>query len=346
MAKKLTQDTTLVRNPNDFEPIVVNGSLVEPNTVYEIVSKDPSDNTPPIYQELGATKERMPGVSNTITLTQGDSGFFSSSPIFNKFDGVRNDWKKREELAQLYYDVFAAPLKMYISEIEKIKIPTDDEFFDKNYPQGHFTVNVGEGVQLNTGNPIERFKLYVALIEGELCMKGKRDEEEKELGLKDEHDMYNQDAQYAFISITERKNKKEQQAEIEMEASFRFGELVRGDKDLLTSMLTYINVPVKKEFSRAELNSLYKTKIENDRAKLKEFVLILEQLDARPNELKIEFELLEKVKSKKGRELIHKEGSAYYFNEVVLGSNLKSVVASLMKRENEEILKQFYFNFE
>lgn len=341
MAKKTT-----VRNPNDFEPIVVNGCLIEPNTVYEIVSKDPSDNTPPIYHELGATKERMPGVSNTISLTQADTGFFSGSPVFNRNDAARNDWNKREELANLYYEIFASPLKMYISEIEKIKVPTDDEFFDKNYLQGHFTVTIGEGIQFNTGNPIERFKLYVAIIEGELCMKGKRDEEEKEMGLKDEHDMFNQDAQYTFISITERKNKKEQQAEIEMEASYRFGELVRGDKDLLVNMLTYINVPVKKEFSRAELNSLYKTKIENDRGKLKEFVQMIEQYDSRPNELKIEFELLDKVKSKKGRELIHKEGSAYFFNDVVLGSNLKSVVSSLMKRENEDLLKQFYLNFD
>ena len=48
MAKK-------VKDPNEFEPIVVNGCLIEPNTVYEVVAKEPNLNAPPIYQELGST---------------------------------------------------------------------------------------------------------------------------------------------------------------------------------------------------------------------------------------------------------------------------------------------------
>ena len=196
MAKK-------VKDPNEFEPIVVNGCLIEPNTVYEVVAKEPNLNAPPIYQELGSTKERMPGVSNSISLTQSDSGFFLNSTIFNKTD-FKSDWVKREQMAKKYYEIFAEPLRMYISEIERIQIPTDDEFFDKNYKNGQFSVNIGESIQFNTANPIERFKLYIAIAEGELCMKGKRTEEEKEMGLKDEHDMFHQDAQYAYISITER----------------------------------------------------------------------------------------------------------------------------------------------
>jgi hypothetical protein len=342
MAKKIST----IKNPNDFEPIVVNGCLIEPNTVYEVVAKDAPDSAPPIYHELGSTKERMPGVSNTATLTQLDTGFFSASPIFNKYDTIKNDWVKREEIANQYYEIFAEPLRMYISEIEKIRVPSDNDWFDKNYPHGYFTVNVGEGIQFNTSSPIDRFKLYVALIEGELCMKGKRTDEEKEAGLKDEQDMFHQDAQYAFISVTERKSRKELQDEFEMEAAYMFSDLLRREKDLLVDMLVYINVPVKKDSSKAELLSIYKTKIESNPSKLKEFAEILRQYDERPKELKTELELLEKVKSKKGRELIIKQGSSYYFNDAVLGSNLKSVVASLMKRENEELLKQFYFNLE
>lgn len=340
MAKRIT------KNPNDFEPIVVHGCLIEPNTIYEVVAKDPSENTPPIYHELGATKERYPGVGNTATLSQADTGFFSMSPIFNRNESVKGDWIKREELAEQYFNIFALPVKMYISEIERIKTPTDDEFFDKNYPHGHFTVNVGEGVQFNTANPIERFKLYIAITEGELAMKGRRSDEEKEEGLKDENDVFHQDAQYCYISISETKNKKEEAAETEMEAAFEFGNLLRSNKELLVDMLAYINIAVKKDISKAELNSLYKTKIESDKSKFKEFISILSEYKERPNEFKIELELLEKVKSKKGRELIIKTGSSYYFNEKALGSNLKSVVSSLMKIENEEILKQFYFNFE
>lgn len=335
----------IIKDPNNFEPIVVNGCLIEANTVYEIVPKLPSDNAPDIYHQLESTKERMPGVSNTVTLTQADTGFSSGSHVFNKTD-FKNDWIKREEMAQRYFDVFAAPMKMYIAEIDRIKIPTDNEFFDKNYPEGFFTVTVGEGVQFNTANPIDRFKLYIAAIEGELSMKGKRTEEEKEMGLKDENDMFNQDAQYSYISVTERKNKKEQTAEFQMELAYTFGTLLREDTEALKGILTYINVPVKKDTSRAELNSLYKTKIESDNMKLKEFAEMVEEYNSNRDELVTQFDILEKLKSKKGREIVTKEGSSYYLGDKPLGSNLKSVVATLIKKENDELLRDFNFKFD
>lgn len=340
MAKRIT-----ITNPNDFEEIVVNGCIISPNTVYEIVPKEPSDKAPEIYHEMGSTKERMPGVSNTVSLTQSDTGFFSGSPVFNKTE-FRNDWVKRDELAKKYYDIFAAPMKIYISEIERIKIPTDNEFFDRNYPEGFFTVKVAEGIQFNTANPIDRFKLYIAIIEGELSMKGKRTDEEKEAGLKDENDMYHQDAQYSYISITERKNKKQQSAELQMETAYEFGRLLREETEVLRNMLSYINIPVKKDTTKSEMNTLYKTKIENDVNKLKDFVSVLEAYTNNPKELLLEFDILDKLRSKRGREIIRKEGSTYYLGESVLGSNHKSIVSTLIKRENEDLLKEFNFQLD
>lgn len=351
MAKRVTtsttvEETSIIRNPNEFEEIIVNGCLIEPNTVYEVVSKEPSPTSPPVYIHLGSVKERIPGVGNTVSLSQQDSGFFSASPIFQKNELIKNDWNKRQELADKYYQIFAEPMRNYISEIERIKISTDNDFFDLNYPKGYFTVNIEEGVQFNTANPIDRFRLYIAIVEGELAMKGKREEEEKEVGLKDELDVYHQDAQFSYISITKKTSKKDQQAELEMEASYRFGDLLRTDKFLLVNMMNYLNIPVKSEISKPELNTLYKTKIEIDKKKIKDFIELLERFDTKPNELKTELDLLEKLKSKKGNEMIVKDGSSYYFEDRVLGSNLKSVVSNLMKPEYEDILKQFYLNFD
>lgn len=336
----------IIKNPNDFEPIIVNGNLIEPNTIYDIVAKEPSDKSPDIYIQLGSVKERYPGVGNMVSLTQGDSGFFDGSPIFNTIDGVKNNWAKRKELADKYFEIFALPMKNYISEIEKIRVPTEDEWFEKNYKTGYLNVNIGEGAQFNTDNPIERFKLYIAIIEGQLSMKGKRTDEEKEEGLKDELDMFHQDAQYSYVSLSDKKSKTEQLAEMEMEASFEFGNLLRSDKDILIGLLSYINITVKKDISKAELNSLYKTKIESDSKKLKEFVEILESYKNKPRELKAEIDLLDKLRSKKGMELVQKDGSSYYFGEDILGSNLKSAVSTLLKEENADILKQFYLNFD
>lgn len=339
MAKKINLD------PNHFDPIVVNGCLVEPNTTYEIVAKEPSDKSPDIYKRLGSVKERFPGVANNITLTQGDTGLFDGSMIFNTIDGAKNNWVKRKELADLYFKIFVEPMKNYISEIERMRVPTDEEFFNRAYRTGYLTVNVGEGIQFNTANPIDRFKLYIAIIEGQLSMKGKRTQEEKEEGLKDELDLYHQDAQYSFVSISDRKSKTEQSAEIEMEASYEFGNLLRAEFDTLVGLLNYINISIKKDISKAELNTLYKLKIESDPRKLKEFVEILKTYKDNPKQITAEIDLLDKLKSKKGRELIHKDGSSFYFNDIVLGSNFKSVVSTLLKPENQDLVKQFYLNF-
>lgn len=340
MAKKINI------NPNDFEPIVVNGCLVEANTIYEIVAKEPSDKSPDIYTRLGSVKERFPGVGNTASLAQGDSGFFDASPIFNTIDGVKNNWIKRKELADKYFEIFAEPMKNYISEIQRIRIPTDDEFFDKHYPGGYFSTEIGEGKQFNTANPKERFKLYIALIDGQLAMKGKRTDEEKEVGLKDELDMFHQDAQYCYQSLTEKKSKGELMAELEMTASFEFGNLLRSDKNVLIGLLSYINIPIKKEISLSELNTIYKLKIESEPRKLKEFMGIMDLYKENPKQLIEEIDLLDKLKSKKGRELVTKQGSSFYMDEIVLGSNMKSVAATLLKPESVDLLKKFYLNFD
>lgn len=340
MAKKINV------NPNDFEPIVVNGCLIEPNTIYEVVAKEPSDKSPEVYTRLHSVKERYPGVGNSCSLTQSDTGFFDGSPVFNTIEGVKNNWVKRKELADKYFEIFALPMRNYISEIERIRVPTDSEFFDRNYPTGYLSSTIGETVQFNTANPIDRFKLYIAIIEGQLSMKGKRTEEEKEMGLKDEQDMFHQDAQYSYISLSDSKSKKEIAAEIEMETAYEFGNLLRSEKELLKGLLNYINIPVKKDISKAELNTLYKTKIESDPRKLKDFVEILETYKKSPKGLTAEIDLLDKLNSKKGRELINKDGSSFYFNDTVLGSNLKSVAATLLKPDNQDLLKQFYLNFD
>lgn len=343
MAKKITKN-----NPNDFEPIIVKGCLIEPNTVYEVVPRTPSVNSPDIYKELDSVKERVPGVSNTISLSQEDNGFYSASPSFNENPVTKNDWTLREKLAKSYFDTFAVPMKIYIPDIERIKVPTDDEFFDRLYtnPKQLLTVTIGEGVQFNTDNPIDRFKLYIAIQEGQLSMKGKRDDEEKELGLKDEGHIDNQDAQYSYISVTARRDKKEQEAEYLMETSFRYADLARRDITVLIGMLNYMNIPVKSEPSKPELSSIYKTKIENSRVKLEEFNLLVDRFDSNPETLKLEFELLDKIRSKKGRELIKKEGTTYYFKDYVLGANYKSAVSTLMKVENEDMLKEFEIAFD
>lgn len=245
---------TRKKNPNDFEAVIVNGCLIEPNTIYEVVSKEPPSTVPEVYKDLGSVKERVPGVSNTISLSQENTGFFAASPIFNNDDKIKNDWVAREKKAEELYSIFAEPLKMYIADIEQIKVPTNSDFFDKNYDRDGknlFSVELGEGAQFNTANPLSRFQLYIGIVEGELVMKGKREDDEKQSGLRDELDILNNDAQYSYVSVNERKSKKEQMAEMEMECAYEFGNLLRKDKDVLVGMMQYIGIPTLKTATKA-----------------------------------------------------------------------------------------------
>lgn len=330
-----------VVDPNLFEPIVVNGCLIEPNTIYEIVPKEPSPGSNPVYQELKSMKERIPGVGNTITLTQADTGFFDGSPVFNNSDLTRNNWTLRSKLSKKYFEVFALPMKNYIADIDRIKIPTDSEFFDSIYPSGYLTVDLREGQQYDTSNPRDRFKLYIAIIEGELVMKGKREKEEKSQGLKDEHDYNSRDAQYCYISISKKKNQRQEKADLQMMLAHRFMEMLFTDKAGLLHILSYMNITVDKQYSQEELTTIYKEVIEKDRNKFKEFTMLLERLDKEGTKFVQEVELLAKLKTKAAKDVLNKQGGTYYLDDIPLGSNLKSVASLLLKNGNEEVYDKF-----
>ena len=95
-----------------------------------------------------------------------------------------------------------------------------------------------------------------------------------------------------------------------------------------------------------ELNTIYKLKIESEPRKLKEFINIMDLYKENPKGLIEEIDLLDKLKSKKGRELVTKQGSSFYMDEIVLGSNMKSVASTLLKPESVDLLKKFYLNFD
>lgn len=295
---------------------------------------------------MGSVKERVPGVGNSVTLTPNNSGFYESSAFFNRNDKLKNDWEKRTKLANEYYEVFAKPLKTYIADIEDIRVPTNDEFFDKYYNDGRniLSVDLYEGRQFNTANPLDRFKLYIAVVEGEICMKGKREEDELSLGMKSEMDIFNNDAEYSYVSINNRKSKKEQMANLELDASYRFRDIMLKDKETLIGLLQYINIPVLKTATKGELDISYQKFIYGNKEKIKAFMDVVKKYDEEGDTFKKEIELLDLLKSKKGRTAVIKDGGSYYMGEIPLGSNPKSVVSTLIK--DPELLKTFYIKIE
>lgn len=337
-----TRTTVRKKAPTDFDPVIINGCIIEPNTIYEIVRKTPSNSSSDVYKELDSYKERMPGVSNTIALSQVNTGFFPGSSFFNSDPLLKNNWSERQKVSDSLYKIFAEPIKMYISDIENIKIPTNDEFFDRNYDRGgrnFFSTVLSEGVTYDTSNPLSRFQLYIAIIENELVMKGKRDAEELSQGLVDELDIKKSDCPYAYVSITERKKKIKAKADTAMDTSFTYGSILREDPTLLVKILGYINVPVGRESTKSELNVAYTNYIENNPEKMDYLNIMFERYDNDKDYLLKELDVLSSLNSKRGRSLLTKEGSSFYFGDKAVGSNLKSVAKAIL--DSEDLYKEF-----
>ena len=81
------------------------------------------------------------------------------------------------------------------------------------------------------------------------------------------------------------------------------------------------------------------------RNEVQRIVEIIEKYNSNPDELKLEFDINDKIESKKGKEILLKQGSSYYYNDTVLGSNVKSIASTFMKPENKELLTNFLENF-
>lgn len=339
MAKKIKS--------NSFEDIIVNGCLIEADTVYEIVPRNPVGSVPTEYKQMGSSKERVPGVTNMVTLSPFTTGFFMNSDIFNRDPVIRSDWDKRAAKAEKLFNTFAEPMRMYIPDIDRIKYPSDDEFFDKynsDFINKYLMVDIGEGVKFDTSNPIQRFKLYIAIVEDQLVMKGRRTEEERQLGLRDEGDVAFGDAQYAYVSTKEKKNKIQTKAISKMESSFRFATMAKNDKDLLIRILNYIGIPTQSSASTADLYVLYENSIEGNIDKQNAFVNILERYDENPSSFDRELDLLAKLNSRKGGNIVSPVNGILYMGDVPLGANLKSAAQKLI--EDPSLMEIFEARFE
>lgn len=339
-------------NNNSFEPIVVSYCLIEPNTIYEVVPRDPSGKgAPDIYKEMGSSKERHPHVSNTVELSQDNTGFFSTSPYFNDMP-YKDEWDKREQIAEAYYEIFAEPLRNIIPDIERIRIPTDKEFFDRMYngDAGFLRVSIGEGYKFDTSKPLDRFRLYVALMEGQLCMKGVRSNEEINMGLKEETDPYFVDAQYSYISVTQSKAVKEAAVDFEMRVMSDYFELYLQDRPLLLDLLNYLGIYTKSidHMTKTDFNVTFNEHVRSSKETMKRFALLVDRLDDPNDNIRLELDLRKKINSKRGKELVKKKDKdvTFYFDNVPLGSNIKSIVATFMKSENSELLRKFEVDYD
>lgn len=329
--------------------IILKGCIIEDNTIYEVFNRSPKrGEVLPHYSDprYDSVKEKMPGVGNTFSFATAnnlyDTGFNENSEIFNQDKEVSNDWAKREKKAREYFKFIMEPLRGLILDIDQAKEPMNYEFFEnEDLYKNFFKVNLYAGRVFNTSNPVDKLHLYISIITGNICMQGDRTEDEKKLGLKNENEVKDGNAQYSYASLKNNKTKAEVNVDTEMTAVFNFGSYLKEDKETLISILNSMDMGVKEDIEDIRLKSLFKIHILANLDKVKKFNSIVETYEKDPKTFTKIAEIEKKVNSPYARKVLFKDKNTWYMGETPLGSNKKSMIQTFNK---DEALYQKFLN--
>lgn len=327
----------------ESEGVIVNGNLIKDKTVYKVVPKTPTSNAPDIYKyQLQSEKERLPFVSNlkTFATINGmvNNGFHAQSHVFNEM-GI-TDYSLRESKAEEFEAIFLEPIRSIMSdeEFEAFKKPRAYEVYETDRFSDIVSVDIREGRQFNTENPMDRFHLYIAALTGGIVEKGERTPEERKQGLLSENDSR---AQYAFVSEEKVLSNKENASLERIKATKNFALLFEDSKADLIDMLNF-NFPLAinrtddddKIYVKFDANILNHFESRGRiRRFLKEYEDYKENTTQYRNMLKIYGDLLNK-----GADVINSH------REVVLDDVVISDVKTAARRLSKEpaLLKVFY----
>lgn len=328
--------------------IIVNGCIIEDNTIYEVSARSPRvDNAPSYYRDpkYDSVKEKMPGVSNTFSFgadMQGlyNTGFHQNSVVFNNDKEVANDWNKREKKSKELFNFIMKPLQHLILDVDRAKEPLNYDFFeDEDLYRNFFKVELNSHTTFNTSNPKDKLALYISIITNNICMVGKRSQEEKDLGLRDEDSYGDVSTQYVYTSIKNQKSKSEKNTESEFDATYNFGFYLKQDRELLISILNNLGLGLRKDVEDVRLKTVFKTQVLNSLDNINKFNRLVNDYEKDPKTFNKLAEITAKVNSPASRKAITKDGKTWYMGEVPLGSNKKSVIDKLYK--DEALYQQF-----
>lgn len=330
--------------------IIINGCIIEDNTIYEVSARSPrADNSLPHYRDprYDSVKEKMPGVSNTFSFGADmnglyNTGFHANSTVFDSDKTIAHDWDKRGKKAKELYDYIMKPLQHLILDVARAKEPLNYEFFeDEDLYRNFFKVDLHSQKVFNTSNPKDKLAMYISIITNNLCMVGKRTEDEKKLGLRDEDSFSDLNTQYVYSSIKNKKTKVEKNTESEFDATYNFTHYLKQDKDTLVSVLNSLKLGLKSNITDTRLKSIFKTQVLNNPESINKFNKLIEDYEKDPETFNKLSEITSKVNSPSSRKAITKEGKTWYMGETPLGSNIKSVVDKFHK---DEALYQRFLN--
>ena len=300
--------------------IEINGLVIKTNSIYKVIHK-PDSNAPDGFIKEGATKLPSVGIGNTIscrfiTLNKAkgtgiyDTGFYDESPCYSTKDSnaVRRQIETLKEHIVVPYE------KKYGKGVLSHQ---NLEFWDS------FGVDLYEGRYFVTSNIDDLIALYIAMTSYQLTPKGK------------EGDPKYSNAQYCVEDKEKVQTIKSERANLLVESISNFGAL-KENRNTLLNTLRYLDlIGVSDKIDDSSLNSLFYEWLNKNEENPKKFDKVYTMLnDEKTSEVINLYSIVSKLATKN---VIKRISGNYYYNDELLGADLKTAAFNLnSKKELEE----------
>lgn len=299
------------------------------NSIYMVEHKpDPSASL--ALQAIGATKYPGAGVAD-------GHGF----PVYELSDETRIFITGFNAESPLYANVGETVKKTRVAQAQEVlkkyrKLKGDLTLFNTTENPTSIskaTFMVYDGQTLHTDNADNAMNLYVSLLAGYLCPKGKEGAPEFV------------DSNYVVLDATGNRKETDSVATDSFAAMDSFNEFLkqRGENDKLVNVLYYMDINLADNATDEAYQAVFVNRILQEKSRLAEFTERAKEVDTNKGFEKLEiYKRLSKMKGKSPK-LTKQPMQPYFYNSVEVGADLKGAAINIAQNPSlaevkEEIL--------
>lgn len=310
MAKKDSTEKEVLFEINDFK--------VYNDSVYRVKHKVDYD-APSGFVNKGISKipgtgesfqAPFTGVSKSIPNSgRWDLGFHETSHFY-KFES--GDVVKKQKVKVAIDKVLTPYLSASGTSFTKEDfIKGNDEFFN------NYRINLAEETVFNTSNPIDRFNLYVALLQRKLAPVG-RESESTFSG-----------ASYAIENLSEKRTRTNVVAKNKLTASSLFGEIIKTDIAKARALMIYMGEAVADTTDEDILVEAFMERILTSPSKVETFLANYETFSTQEGEIELNvYNFLKKAARSQASKVTTVKGQLYY-EDTLIGADIKSAAKAI-----------------
>lgn len=304
MAKKESQEKVL------FE---IDGFKVNSDSVYRVKHKVDYD-APSGFANKGMSKipktgetfqAPFTGVSSSIPNSgRWDLGFHETSHFY-KFEAT--DVVKKQKVKTAIDNVLMPYINGSGTTLTKEDfIKGNDEFFNS------YRIELVEEKVFDTNNPIDRFNLYIALLQRKLAPVGRESESTFS------------EAKYSIENLSEKRTRTNVVAKNKLAASSLFGEIIKTDIDKARALMIYMGEPVADTTDEDILVEGFMERILASPSKVETFIANYENFSTKEGEIELRvYNFIKKALRSQASKVTTVKGQLYY-EDTLIGADIKS----------------------